>query len=129
MSESLRLSKLLNNLNPVLDEHLYVFVCTQDLDKIGLQDILCLYKEKEGITLVLPQEIANIHELEYSEIYAKISLQVYSSLNDVGLTAAVSTQLGNYNIPCNVIAAYHHDHIFVPANQKKEAMKALLGLQ
>ncbi len=126
MSESLHLSKLLNNLNPFLEKDLYVFVCTHELDNIDLQDILCLYREAEGITLVLRKEVADKHKSGYSEVYAKITLQVYSSLNDVGLTAAVSTQLGNYNIPCNVIAAYHHDHIFVPENLKEQAMKALL---
>ena len=112
----------------VLDEHFYVFVCTQELDNIDLQDILCLSREAEGITLVLRKEVADKYKLEYNDVYARITLQVYSSLNDVGLTAAVSTQLGKYNIPCNVIAAYHHDHIFVPADLKKEAMKALLEL-
>ena len=42
-------------------------------------------------------------------------LQVHSALDGVGLTAAVAGALAAAGIACNVIAAFHHDHLFVPA--------------
>jgi hypothetical protein len=61
-------------------------------------------------------------------VCAWITLTVYSSLEAVGLTAAVSKALTDANISCNVIAAYHHDHIFVPIQDAQHAMKVLENL-
>jgi hypothetical protein len=52
-------------------------------------------------------------------------LTVHSSLEAVGLTAAVSKALTEANISCNVVAAYYHDHIFVPVKDAKQAMRVL----
>ena len=128
MSTPNSLTDLLKNLSPILDTNFYAYISVQNIESIQIEDIHCLYRESEGITLVLYQEIAEKYKLDYNELYAKITLQVNSSLNDVGLTAAVATQLGKSNIPCNVIAAFHHDHIFVPASMAELAMKALLAL-
>jgi hypothetical protein len=59
----------------------------------------------------------------------RITLNVFSSLEGVGLTAAVATALANHNISCNMVAAYHHDHVFVPTADAEEAMRVLLALQ
>jgi hypothetical protein len=50
-----------------------------------------------------------------------ITLNVPSSLDAVGLTAAVATKLAQSNI----IAAYYHDHIFIAS---KGAAKGLACL-
>jgi uncharacterized protein len=44
----------------------------------------------------------------------QITLDVHSALDGVGLTAAVAVALAAEGIPCNMIAAHHHDHVFVP---------------
>jgi hypothetical protein len=46
----------------------------------------------------------------------------------VGLTAAVAGALADLGIPCNMVAAYHHDHAFVPEADADRAMEALRGL-
>jgi hypothetical protein len=58
----------------------------------------------------------------------KITLQVYSDLEGVGLTAAVATALAEAGIPCNVVAALHHDHLFVPETQGAAALRCLAAL-
>ena len=58
----------------------------------------------------------------------KITLQVYSDLEGVGLTAAVATALAEEGIPCNVVAALHHDHLFVPEIQGAAALRCLEAL-
>ena len=58
----------------------------------------------------------------------KITLQVYSDLEGVGLTAAVATALAEEGIPCNVVAALHHDHLFVPETQGQRALACLQAL-
>ncbi|NOX29081.1 MAG: ACT domain-containing protein, partial [Actinobacteria bacterium] len=56
---------------------------------------------------------------------AWLTLTVHSSLEAVGLTAAVSARLTDVDIPCNVIAGYHHDHLLVPVDRVDEAISAL----
>ena len=46
----------------------------------------------------------------------------------MGLTAAVSTALAGAAISCNVLAGFHHDHLFVPADRADEALDVLLAL-
>jgi hypothetical protein len=58
-----------------------------------------------------------------------ITLNVYSSLERVGLTAAVAQALADESIACNMVAAYHHDHAFVPASDADRAMAVLTALQ
>ena len=60
--------------------------------------------------------------------FRMITLGVYSSLEAVGLTAAVADCLAQRGIAANVIAAYHHDHVFVPEGRAQEAFEALTAL-
>lgn len=86
------------------------------------------FREEEGITLVSPTASADEQALSYEGSYTKITLNVYSDLAIVGLTAAVSTALTQANIPCNMIAGYHHDHLFVPYEKRHEALVVLENL-
>jgi hypothetical protein len=57
-----------------------------------------------------------------------LTLTVWSSLEAVGLTAAFSRALADADIPCNVLAGYHHDHLLVPVDRADEAIAALRTL-
>jgi len=56
---------------------------------------------------------------------ARITLEVHSSLEAVGLTAAVSQALASEAISANIMAGYFHDHIFVPESAGERAMACL----
>ena len=43
----------------------------------------------------------------------------------MGLTAAFSAKLAEKNISANVVAAYYHDHIFVPEEKAEQALAAI----
>lgn len=120
------LEKLIENMEPVLNEGDYVFATVSNLEKIPRAITICEIKEKEGITVVLPKKEADSLGLKYEFIASWITLNIHSSLEAVGLTAAFSTALGNHGVSCNVIAGYYHDHIFV---DKKDETKALNVLQ
>jgi hypothetical protein len=120
------LGTLLEKLQPTLDEHDYVF-CTVAAVQDGLKP-LATFREGEGISLICKKEEAEASGLAYDGIFRKITLSVYSSLEAVGLTAAVSTALTEANISANVVAAYHHDHLFVPADKAAKAMGILKKL-
>jgi len=50
---------------------------------------------------------------------------VHSSLEAVGLTAAVSARLTSAGISCNVLAGFEHDHLLVPVERADDAVSAL----
>ena len=57
-----------------------------------------------------------------------ITLTVPSDLQAVGLTAAVAEALTAAGISCNVVAAAHHDHLFVPIEHAERAVHVLEAL-
>ena len=85
-----------------------------------------LFREEEGITLILPAEAAE--GLAASGPMRMITLTVHSSLEAVGLTAAFATALTKAGISANVVAGFHHDHIFVPERDAERALETLRAL-
>ncbi|EHQ56945.1 hypothetical protein OMB55_00006650 [gamma proteobacterium HIMB55] len=111
---------------PQLDDTEWVFAEVGEEDAIPLTPLaIATFREAEGLTLVLPQSAVDRLE-NVSAPMSRITLEVHSSLEAVGLTAAVAGALAEEGISANVIAAYYHDHIFVP---KASADRALAVLQ
>ena len=122
------LEKLISNMEPVLNGGDYVFSTVLDIESIPRKITVCEIKEKEGVTVILSKKDAEILGLSFEYIASWITLNIHSSLEAVGLTAAFSTELGKNNISCNVIAGYYHDHIFVDKKDKEKAMNVLLDM-
>ena len=121
------LTTLMASLSPHLIDGDYVF-CTVPGAKYGeFTEFLPMaaFCEAEGLSLLLTKEDADKAGFHYDAIFKCITLNVHSSLEAVGLTAAVSTKLAERGISANVIAAYHHDHILVPAEKAAAALSAL----
>lgn len=87
-----------------------------------------LMVEDEGVTAICTTERAQAEGWAYEFPCAWLTLDVYSALEAVGLTAAVAKVLTKAQIPCNVIAARHHDHILVPVERANEAMDVVSSL-
>ncbi|CDT50508.1 hypothetical protein VCR4J2_580040 [Vibrio coralliirubri] len=120
------LDLLLKSMSPELIDGNYVF-CTVDgalADYVQLNPI-STFREKEGLTLVLEEDVATKAQLDFDAVFSLITLSVHSSLEAVGLTAAFATKLGSYGISANVVASYYHDHIFVQKDKAEAAMSAL----
>jgi hypothetical protein len=123
------LAELLRTLRPVLNDGNYVFaVLPHDADT-GALEALATFRENEGITVVVEEGRAQLAGLRVLFRAAWITLTVHSDLQAVGLTAAVAGALTRANISCNIIAAAHHDHVFVPAESARAAIEALQALQ
>lgn len=69
------------------------------------------------------------HGFDQSMPMSRIVLEVFSALDGVGLTAGVATALADEEIPCNMIATYHHDNVFVPEHLARHALEILQSLQ
>lgn len=119
---------LIKSMKPVLNEGDYVFCEIHDLLQIDIDSMVCFFKEKEAVTVILKKESADKLSLKYSFVAAWITLTVHSSLEAVGLTAAFAQALANERISCNVVAAYYHDHIFVDKADAGKAMEVLRKL-
>jgi len=77
------------------------------------------------MTAVAERSDAERLRLPYTFESRLITLSVHSSLEAVGFIAVISRTLAQAGIPCNAIAGYCHDHIFVPVDRAEEAMSLL----
>lgn len=117
-------------MSPKLIDGEYVFCTVKNANYGDYAEAkpLASFAEEEGFTLVLLKKSAEKLGLQYENIFRCITLTVHSSLEAVGLTATVSTKLSEHQISANVIAAYYHDHIFVPSKFAEKAMSVLSEL-
>jgi hypothetical protein len=91
--------------------------------------VVATIAEDEGATTVLSLADAERLGARPEFIAAWLTLEVHSALDAVGLTAAVATALAAENIPCNVLAGYHHDHLLVPIDQADQSIAVLSALR
>jgi len=128
MTGESNLRLLLQNMQPKLHPDEYVFTSQESIENIVQKDIVGMFREEEGITLIMKKSTADDLNLAYGFIAAMITLSVHSSLEAIGLTAAISTILAEHNISCNIVAAFYHDHIFVNKKDGKKALEVLTQL-
>ena len=130
MSGETDLGKLLFELDPILLDGVYVFCTVTNPISESLSRLkpLASFSEAEGLSLLISQEQADAEGLDYQGVFKGITLGVHSSLDALGLTAAVSSRLADRGIPANVIAAHYHDHVFVPQGKATEALELLQTL-
>ena len=124
------LNTLIAQMRPMLDPAPYVFCtfATKTLAELAEYEPIGLFAETEGVTAILPLERARELGLGDAEWFRRITLTVHSSLEAVGLTAAIATALTEKGISANVVAAYFHDHVFVPEEHAEAALMALRQL-
>jgi hypothetical protein len=128
MSGETNLQKILSGMKPKRNEGEYVY-CTVESKTDAVQlDPLCMFAEEESVTVIVPKSKADALGFTYPTTFAWITLTIHSSLEAVGLTSAVAKALMEANISCNVVAAYYHDHVFVPIQAAARAMDVLQAL-
>ncbi len=123
------LAALLGSMSPELRDGVHVFVTIPAGAGVpdGLDPVL-LFREREGTTLVVAEAAAAKAGLEAAFRCRMITLTVHSSLEAVGFLAAVTGRLAACGIPVNPVAAFHHDHLFVPADRAEDALLPLRAL-
>lgn len=122
------LARLLRELRPRLHEGTYAFCALRPDEALPAGAILS-FRESEGVTVIV--SLAHARSAGLAPVFeaAWITLEVHSALEAVGLTAAVARALTDAGIPCNVVAALRHDHLFVPVDRAHDALRALRALR
>lgn len=123
------IDRMLASLEPILHAGDYVYCTMTDISRIDVREAVLIFRELEGMTVILDREKADRLGISYHYVSAWITLAVHSSLDAVGLTAAFSTALGEAGISCNVVAGYYHDHIFVGKEDAERAVTVLRRLR
>ena len=109
----------------------FVFCITDDpaIAAACTEQAIAMFVEAEGDSFILPMAEAERLGFDCSLPMRMITLTIHSALDGSGLTAAVSSELAALNIPCNMVAAYCHDYLFVPDQCADRAFEALVALQ
>lgn len=127
------LSKLLSSLHVVRRDGIWRFETIASdqsswaelISLRSVRDIAMLFQETEGLTVIT----AASENTSKDNQWAWLELSVYSDLQAVGFLAAVAQALSKADIPCNAVAAFHHDHIFVPIDRADDAIVAIHALR
>jgi len=130
MSGETDLNTILCKLEPSMQPGLFVFCTVRDArygDLPHTRPLACM-AEPEGLTLVVSKDDADQEGLAYQGTFRCIRLGVHSSLQAVGLTAAVAKVLATHDISANVIAGYYHDHFFIPSAYADVALQLLQSM-
>ena len=129
MSAVTDINELLAGTQPELQPGEFVF-CTFPKDQRlpDGTDPAGTFLESEGRTLILEAAAAVELDCPKSPPMRQITLTIHSSLEAVGLTAAIAAELTRHRISANVVAAFYHDHIFVPSKDAEQAVAALRDL-
>jgi hypothetical protein len=129
MGGETNLATLLRTLQPELLESAFVF-CSIDARIAGqfMNDAWGFFREEEGITLILREDLAYARNLSYDSTWALIRLTVHSALTAVGFLAVLSSALAAEGISLNVVSGYFHDHLFVPWSERQRALSVLEDL-
>lgn len=128
MAGEIDLQKLIAGMEPVLDPKTYVFAKI-DAQGSELEPLaIGVFREDEGITLILEQTIAAQEGVQHEFPCRRITLAIHSALDAVGFMAAVASELSRHGISTNPVSAFHHDHLFVPKGKETRAMEVLKAL-
>ena len=131
------LKELIKSMSPTLSDQMFVFGhvpaktdqnAKNVLQLFGNMPVQMLFREDEGWSVILKEEVAKEIQLEYIFPCKKVTLNVHSSLEAVGFMAAITTKLAQLGAGVNPVSGFYHDHIFVPTGTEDLVMEALKEL-
>ena len=129
MTGETNLRKLLASMTPHLlpDVHVFATLPPGVAAPDGIDPVM-RFREREGLTLILPEDEAKAAGLAATFRCRMITLDIHSSLEAVGFLAAITERLAAAGMGVNPVSAFYHDHLFVPAERAEEAMELLRRL-
>jgi len=119
------LDALLQNMEPILCDKIYVFATVENGFNAELLSPLMTFQEREGTTLIVDQTQAQAAGVTYEFPCKMITLNIHSSLDAVGFLARITQCLAKLNMGVNPVSGYYHDHLFVPESRAQDALAEL----
>ena len=116
---------LLRHMDPLLDEQEYVYATGPE----PLPQAILAFRESEGISLILRRADAESLGIPFAYPCRRITLTIHSSLEAVGLFAAITAKLAAHGISVNAVSGYYHDHLFVRTADAPRVMMLLEELR
>ena len=126
MSGEQNLDALIRSMTPELQDGVFVFCTLPRGEKVPshLNPVMS-FREKEGQTLILLREDAASAGIDGVFPCRMITLSIHSALEAVGFTAEITKVLAAAGMGVNPVAAFYHDHLFVPQAKAELAMQLL----
>ena len=129
MSGITDLKQTLKSIKVLCDDIQYGFASIKDETQISRDEVLATFHENDRLAIIAPKEYLDGKEIENEGPYAKLTIDVHTSLELVGLTAVMATKLAENGISANVVAAFYHDHVFVQYDLRQKAIELLESLK
>jgi len=129
MAGNTNLQEVLSSMLISCDDVEYGFATVPSGTQIDVDDVAGTFAESEGLTIIAGRQYLEDKKLPFEGPFAKLSIEVHTSLELVGLTAVLATKLAEQGISANVVAAYFHDHVFVQYDERSNAVEALDSLK
>jgi len=122
------LHDLCRQMTPSIADGVFVYCTLSDFQLPQGVEPICTFREAEGLTIIVSKAQAEAAGVPYVFPCRLITLAVHSSLDAVGFLACITDRLARAGIACNVVAAFHHDHLLVPEARAEEALHVLHSL-
>ncbi|NCT96191.1 MAG: ACT domain-containing protein [Comamonadaceae bacterium] len=119
------LPTLLKQMTPSVHPEVFVFCCFSNGRLPEALSPVGSFLEPEGLTAIVPLRQAQALGLAFQFESRMVTLTIHSALDAVGFLARISAALAAQGIACNVVSAFHHDHLFVPRDRLDDALQAL----
>ncbi|MFD1216689.1 ACT domain-containing protein [Microbulbifer celer] len=129
MNAQVKIDQFLLRLTPVLHREKLALCSLEDHQMRALLDeCLCIFREREGLCGLLPEQIAQAEQLTCEGEYRQITLKFSQDLQVPGVAATIVRELAEAGIHANVVSARVHEHILVADRDASQAMQILHGL-
>lgn len=129
MSGITDLKQTLSSLKVVCDDVEYGFASLADDSAIDRDKVLATFQENGRLAVIAPKAYLDSVGIDSEGPYAKLTIDVHTSLELVGLTAVIASKLAEHGISANVVAAFYHDHVFVQYDLREKATNLLESLK
>ncbi len=129
MSGITDLQETLKSIKVSCDNIEYGFTSISDENLVERDKVLATFHENGKLAIIAPVEYLKSKNIDNEGPYAKLTIDVHTSLELVGLTAVMATKLAENGISANVVAAFYSDHVFVQYDHKDKAIQLLENLK